>query len=238
MFQIVVFDNKRSSERTMKTLEQYAHENRMDFELTSVSDKNGLFDHIRDHSDVDVVFLDIRLGETEDGIDIARRINILAPRVAVVLLTEFTNCATEVYDARQVHLVKRSDLDERMAFIFSRLHSESARRSKGFVHIHAKGKELVIREEEILYIERNGRTTQIHCKRESVDISEKLSELEKKLNPIIFVRCHNSFIVNFMAVKEFLRTDFVLNDDSVIPVSRYKLNETREKFFVWSKQYV
>lgn len=72
-----------------------------------------------------------------------------------------------------------------------------------------------------------------------IDISEKLSELEKKLNPIIFVRCHNSFIVNFMAVREFTRTDFVLNDEvSIIPISRYKLNETRERFLVWSKQYV
>ncbi|MCI8321872.1 MAG: LytTR family transcriptional regulator, partial [Dorea sp.] len=54
----------------------------------------------------------------------------------------------------------------------------------------------------------------------------------------IFVRCHNSFIVNFMAVREFTRTDFVLNDESIIPISRYKLNETRERFFVWSKQYI
>ena len=238
MFQIVVFDEKKIDERTMKVLEQYAHKNRMTFDAMTISDKEKLFEYVKDHQELDVVFLDICIGESVDGIDIARKINILAPRVAIVFLTEYTNYATEVYDTKHVHFVKRSDLEERLAFIFSRLHSEVTKRNKGFVHIHAKGKELIIREEVIKYIERNGRTTQIHCKKESIDISGKLSELEKKLNPIIFVRCHNSFIVNFMAVKEFTRTDFVLDDDSIVPISRYKLNETREKFFVWSKQYI
>lgn len=238
MFQIVVFDEKKSNERTRKILEQYAHENQMTFEIRTIFEKDKLWEFVGEHQDLDAVFLDICIGEDVDGIDIARKINLLAPHVAIVFLTEYTEYATEVYDARHVHFVKKNDLEQRLAYIFSRLHSEIARRNKGFVHIHAKGKDLVIREEEILYIERNGRTTLIHCRKEVIDITEKLSELEKRLNPIIFVRCHNSFIVNFMAVREFTRTDFMLNNESIIPISRYKLNETRERFFVWSKQYI
>ncbi len=238
MFQIVVFDEKRSSERTRKILEQYAHKNQMSFQIDAIFEEKNLLKFVEEHQDLDVVFLDIRIGESVDGIDVARKINILAPRVAIVFLTGYIDYATEVYDARHIRFVKRDELGQSLAGIFSRLHSEITRRNKGFVHIHAKGKELIIREEEILYIERNGRTTRIHCKKEIIDISEKLSEFEKKLNPVIFVRCHNSFIVNFVAVREFTRTDFVLNDESIIPVSRYKLNETRERFFVWSKQYI
>lgn len=238
MFQIVVFDEKRNNERTKKILEQYAHKNQMVVEIGTLYEKDRLWEFVLEHQDLDVVFLDICIGEDIDGIDIAKRINILAPNVAIVFLTQYTEYGTEVYDARHVHFVKKNDLEQRLPYIFSRLHSEIARRNKGFVHIHAKGKDLVIREEEIMYIERNGRTTRIHCKKETIDITEKLSELEKKLNPIIFVRCHNSFIVNFMAVREFTRTDFVLNNENIIPISRYKLNETRERFFVWSKQYI
>lgn len=238
MFQIVVFDEKRSSERTRKILEQYAHRNQMSFQIDMVFEEKSLLKFIEEHQGVDVVFLSIRNREGVNGIDVARKINILAPGAAVVFLTEYTNYATEVYDARHIRFVKREELGQSLAGIFYRLNSEIARRNKGFVHIHAKGKELVVREEEVLYIERNGRTTRIHCRRGFIDISEKLSELEKNLNPVIFVRCHNSFIVNFLAVKEFTRTDFVLNDESIVPVSRYKLSETRERFFVWSKQYL
>ncbi len=237
MFQIVVFDERRSGERTRKILEQYAHKNQMSFQIETIFEEPKLLKFVEEHQDLDVVFLDIRVGESVDGIDIAKKINILAPRVAIVFLTGYTDYAAEVYDARQLYFAKKEELGQSLVGIFSRLHSEIARRNRGFVHIHAKGKELIIREEEILYIERNGRTTRIHCKKDTIDISEKLSELEKKLNPVIFVRCHNSFIVNFMAVREFTRTDFVLNDESIIPISRYKLNETRERFFVWSKQY-
>ena len=238
MFQIVVFDERRSSERTRKILEQYAQKNQMSFQIETIFEEQKLLKFLEEHQDLDVVFLDIRIGEDVDGIDVARKINILAPRVAIVFLTGYTDYATEVYDARQLYFAKREELGQSLVGIFFCLHSETARRNRGFVHIHAKGKELIIREEEILYIERNGRTTRIHCRKETIDISEKLSELEKKLNPVIFVRCHNSFIVNFMAVREFTRTDFVLNEESIIPISRYKLNETRERFFVWSKQYI
>lgn len=239
MFQIVVFDEKGSGERTRKILEQYAHRNHMSFQIEMIFEETKLLKYVEEHQDLDVAFLGISIQENGDGIDLARKINIFAPQVAIVFLTGYTSYATEVYEARHSQFVKREDLGQSLVSIFSRLHSETARRRRGFVHIHAKGKELIIREEEILYIERNGRTTRIHCKKEMIDISEKLSELEKKLNPIIFVRCHNSFIVNFMAVREFTRTDFVLNDEvSIIPISRYKLNETRERFLVWSKQYV
>lgn len=239
MFQIVVFDERGSGERTRKILEQYAHKNQMSFQIEVIFEEKKLLKYVEEHQDLDVAFLGISVNENGDGIDLAKKINIFAPRVAVVFLTGYTSYATEVYEARHSHFVKRADLGQSLVGIFSRLHSETARRNRGFVHIHAKGKELIIREEEILYIERNGRTTRIHCKNETIDITEKLSELEKKLNPIIFVRCHNSFIVNFMAVREFTRTDFVLNDaESIIPISRYKLNETRERFLVWSKQYI
>ena len=238
MFQIVVFDEKKSTARTRKILEQYAQKNQMSFQIETIFEESKLLQLAEQNQDLDLIFMDLHIGEQVDGIDIARKINILAPRVTIIFLTEYTDYATEVYDARHLRFVRKEALSQNLTNIFSRLHSESIRRNKGFVHIHAKGKELVIREEEILYIERNGRTTRIHCRREIIDISEKLSELEKKLNPIIFVRCHNSFIVNFMAVREFTRTDIVLNNEDIIPISRYKLNETRERFFVWSKQYV
>ncbi len=238
MFQIVVFEGKTDGEKTDRILEQYAQKNQMSFEIHAISTEAVLLNFVKEHQELDVVFLDIRVGESVDGIDIAKKINVFAPKVAIVLMTEYVNYATEVYDARQVYFVKKRELGERMNYLFSRLGSETARRNKGYIHFHAKSRELVVREEEILYIERNGRTTRIQCRKDCIDISEKLSGLEQKLNPIVFVRCHNSFIVNFMAVKEFTRTDFVLCDESIIPVSRYKLNETRERFFVWSKQYI
>lgn len=238
MFQIVVFEGKTDGEKTDRILEQYAQKNQMSFEIHAISTEAVLLNFVKEHQELDVVFLDIRVGESVDGIDIAKKINVFAPKVAIVLMTEYVNYATEVYDARQVYFVKKRELGERMDYLFNRLGSETARRNRGYIHFHAKSKELVVREEEILYIERNGRTTRIQCRKDCIDISEKLSGLERKLNPIVFVRCHNSFIVNFMAVKEFTRTDFVLCDASIIPVSRYKLNETRERFFVWSKQYI
>ena len=92
---------------------------------------------------------------------------------------------------------------------------------------------MVVREDDILYMERKGRVTYIQCKDECIDTPDKLSELEKYLSTVAFVRCHNSYIVNLTAVKEFARTEFLMIDKVRIPISRYKLQETREKLMAW-----
>lgn len=239
MFQIVIFDDdKKGCEQTKKILEQYAEKCGRVFEIETVSESDKLIECVTTHPNLDVVFLDIRVGENADGIDLAKKINLLSPKVAVVFLTGYIEYATDVYDARHIYFVLKEELEQRLESIFMKLDFSIAARNRGYVHLHAKGKELVVREENILFLERKGRSTVIKCKGECIEVSEKLSELEEKLNPIVFVRCHNSYIVNFMAVREFTRTEFLLRDNSIIPISRYKLDETREKFLVWSKQYI
>ena len=61
MFQIVVFDERRSSERTRKILEQYAQKNQMSFQIETIFEEQKLLKFLEDHQDLDVVFLDIRM---------------------------------------------------------------------------------------------------------------------------------------------------------------------------------
>lgn len=106
-------------------------------------------------------------------------------------------------------------------------------RNRGYIRVLAKGKVILVREEEIRYIERKGRSTHIVCHERNIEIREKLSELEKKLVSEAFVRCHNSFIVNLNSVLELKRTEILLEGGEIIPVSRYRLERTREQFLRW-----
>lgn len=53
MFQIVVFDERRSSERTRKILEQYAHKNQMSFQIETIFEEPKLLRFIEEHQDLD-----------------------------------------------------------------------------------------------------------------------------------------------------------------------------------------
>ena len=101
--------------------------------------------------------------------------------------------------------------------------------------LELKGREIVLGCEEILYMERDKRKTFITCAgEEPIVVSEKLESLLQRLDAGAFSRCHNSFIVNFRHVREYRRNSFLLEDGSVIPVSRKYARSVKEQFEEWT----
>lgn len=241
MYKIVIFDDdSKSCDKTRRILEKYAKSKKVLFDIITVCSASSLLKLFEEDKNIDVAFLDIRVGENADGIELAKEINRLAPNTAIVFLTGYIEYATDIYDTKHVYFILKEEFEKRIEALFQKLSIFIERKNQRgrYVVFHLKGKEVVVKEDDISYIERKGRITYIKRKEEVLEVAEKLRDLEDKLRPISFVRCHNSFIVNFTAVKEFTRTEFLLEDGTAVPVSRYKLEETREKFFVWSKQYL
>ena len=71
---------------------------------------------------------------------------------------------------------------------------------------------------EIRYLEVMGNYVTIHGG-ESYSVKRTLSELEKLLDER-FYRIHRSYIVNLQLVKKCTRTEVILKDDTVLPLSR------------------
>ncbi|MCG3087144.1 LytTR family transcriptional regulator DNA-binding domain-containing protein [Sporosarcina cyprini] len=88
---------------------------------------------------------------------------------------------------------------------------------------------------EIDYIESNEGQTFLHIKGESFSCVFTLTELEERLLPFGFFRCHRSYIVNLQKVREVVtwtRNSYslVLEDisKSTIPLSKSKMVELKE----------
>lgn len=88
---------------------------------------------------------------------------------------------------------------------------------------------------EIDYIESNEGQTNLHIKGEAFRCAFTLAELEERLLPFGFFRCHRSYIVNLQKVREIItwtRNSYslVLDDtgQSTIPLSKLKMTELKE----------
>ena len=88
---------------------------------------------------------------------------------------------------------------------------------------------------EIDYIESNEGQSFLHIKGESFPSVSTLNELEARLLPFGFFRCHRSYIVNLQKVREVItwtRNSYslVLDDaeKSTIPLSKTKMVELKE----------
>lgn len=238
MFQILVFDDDRKECQWVKEiLENFAGEQGKKITVRTVCEEENLLEYAACNGDgLDIGFVDLGAKKEDAGINIAKQINAAAPDVLIVFLTGYLVYAADVYDTNHIYFVLKEEFEKRLPSVFAKLEAaiEARDRNKGYIHVLAKGKELIVQEEDIRYIERKGRNTQIVCSGRTIEIPEKLAELEKKLDPISFVRCHNSFIVNLKAVREISRTEIVLEDEKIIPISRNRLEKTRAQFFAWA----
>lgn len=88
---------------------------------------------------------------------------------------------------------------------------------------------------EIDYIESNDGQAHIYVKGESFSSMSTLADLEKRLQPYGFFRCHRSYIVNLQKVREVItwtRNSYsLILDDSIkssIPLSKTKMTQLKE----------
>lgn len=72
---------------------------------------------------------------------------------------------------------------------------------------------------EILYLVSSGRKVKVICINSQIEYYGKLSDELKKL-PNYFCQVHNSYIINYRAIKKYLPTVVIMNNNDEIPISR------------------
>ncbi|MDG0873430.1 LytTR family transcriptional regulator DNA-binding domain-containing protein [Paenibacillus thiaminolyticus] len=87
---------------------------------------------------------------------------------------------------------------------------------------------------EMIYIESQDRVAHLHVQSGDYPCSMTLQELEQKLKPFGFFRCHRSYLVNLQRVREVIiwsRNSYslVLDDEkkSTVPLSKSKYEEMK-----------
>lgn len=88
---------------------------------------------------------------------------------------------------------------------------------------------LIVKEEEILYCQSDGNYCHINfLDGRKLFISKKLKTMEEVLNGHMFLRVHNSFLVNMLHVKKVILQDgsrMILSNGDTITISRTRKKE-------------
>lgn len=121
------------------------------------------------------------------------------------------------------------NLAEKLERFLNRV-DDSKKAAQRFVVLPCRGRDIVVREEEIYYIERRGRETLVHLKKETLVTTVKLGDMGAYLQSEYFVRCHNSFVVNLKRVFSYERTEFILRNREHVPISRSRVGEVKDAF--------
>ena len=191
----------------------------------------------------DVAFVDIDLGG-ESGLDCAKLLTELHPKIKIVFATahsEYMANAFEIYAFD--YLVKPFNM-ERVIRTLKKLKeslpkSEEADsvdaivqsdRFKDKLMIKSKEQIFFVDTSEIIMLERIDGVTRIVTKDEVFQSSASLSDMEAKLDPKEFFRCHKSYIINLSCISRiepYGRWTFTValkgcNDNALMTAQNYE----------------
>ena len=189
---------------------------------------------VRNGKVYDAVFMDIDWNKEECGIRAAEELYRIAPDTKVVYVTGYTERFAQQVFLHKANLsgflskpVDSVLLQQNLCKV-----KESLTEQEEMLLVRANGALFHIPVRDIYYIESQGHTVLIHTQKETITAYEKLNNLLEQL-PDSFCQCHKSYIVNMRHIRRFQASDVLLKSDHVIPISRSRNAETRDRYFAF-----
>jgi len=180
----------------------------------------------------DVIFLDISM-RGQNGMELARKIR---EKEKDVILVFVTSDASYVFDGYEVgayrYLMKPLD-EEKLWEILDYARTQKEVEEENYILVKKDSQSVRVNLKDIIYIEAQKHYVNLCMEnKESINIktafTELLQETQEKSDTIFLT--HRSYAVNIEKVVRIGRTECVLSDSSVIPVSRSFYKEVNEAF--------
>lgn len=178
-----------------------------------------MIEHIKAGLIINILIMDIELNDNRNGIDCVKVVNSLIPHCKVIFLTGFIEYVSDVYETAHEYYVLKTNSDVDLPRALKKA-TTSLLTEKTTILVDNKNNVALVDTESIKYVERYKRISRIVCDTGVYCSAQKLDELIETLDDNRFVRCHNSFIVNFQNVVSYKNSNFIFKNGEVISVSR------------------
>lgn len=214
----IVEDEKEERDQIREFVRRFSCENKIEIITEEFSDGAQLVQEYE--RNFDVLFLDIEM-ENLNGIETAREIRKKDKDVTILFITNLFQYAIEGYEVEAIDFVIKPvnyvSFASRMEKVLKRLEQKARR----LVLFQVKKETVMLNAHDIVLVETSNKKTIIRMEEEAVSCSESMQEIQSKLEPYGFYRCHSGFLVNMNYIKK-LGSDTVLVSKFEVPVSKHR----------------
>lgn len=225
MYKIAICDDEKTyRSRLRDLLEKYARAHGQSFEIYSFESADKLL--LNYPKDLDLLFLDIAM-DGVDGISAAREIRRGDPQVCIIFITSMYQYALEGYSVKAFGFitkpVKDAELSHELSCALAMI--SATREREKFISFKSGGVLYRLPISHISCCEVKDHQIQIHADGETYSYRDQISDLEARLTPLGFFRCHSSYLVNVEHIERIEQTRLKLRDGAVIPISQRRRRE-------------
>lgn len=229
---IAICDDCMEDVRTLKSFLD-RHEVRVysdaDSFLTDIEEKNISYDlYLID------IYLNGRADNMEapgmDGIELARRLRAHNEEAAICFVSASDDFYREAYDLYAVQYLIKPVQEEALVQLLDKVSKSLARKKEQKLSFQSRGYSGTIPYGKILYIMSREHTISIYCTDGTVqEYRGKLSELAMRVCGEVFMRCHQSVLVNMYYVDNLKGAELTVAGQP-IPVSRRYYADVKKRY--------
>lgn len=181
-----------------------------------------------DCNHVDLIFLDILMTGL-NGIDTAVRLREKNKDALIIFLTGSKEYVFDGYKVKAFrYLLKplsQNDFVEVMKAVEQEVKSET---SDLFTFNYQREK-IVVPYREMMYFEIVGRLMMIHTENQKVyQLSDTMKHMEQEMKERHFYRIHKGYLINMDKVVSYSNKEVTLTDETVLPISKYRIKKFKE----------
>jgi DNA-binding LytR/AlgR family response regulator len=227
-------DDNLELEKIKNIVEEFIISKQSEYQITVTAFTNGdeLLRYINKHGGFDLLILDIIMPGM-NGIELATEIREKSDNCKIIFLTSSPEFAVNSYKVNAFYYLLKTSLSTELAFLLNKALDYMREESSNSVIIKEKGKLTRLQISKIKYIESINHTVNFHL--HNSDIISCLSTLNEFHDILLtdkrFIKCHKSFIVNMNCVKSISNKDFILDDKTLIPISRQVFQQVKILYF-------
>ncbi len=200
-------------------------------EVRVYSDADSLLADIKEKNiRYDLYLLDIFMEEAINGIELAKALREVRDEAVICFVSSSNDFYREAYDLYAVQYLLKPVQEEAVRKLLEKVSKNLAGSREQRLPFQTRGQTGSIPYGKILYISSRERTLSICCTDGSVqECRGRLDELALQVCGDVFMRCHQSFIVNMYQVDSLSGAELTVGGQ-LIPVSRRYYADVKRRY--------
>lgn len=179
----------------------------------------------------DIILLDIFM-EGISGMETAKRIRAVDPNVILIFVSSSDDFYRESYDLYAFNYLIKPLATDKLSEVLQRATKKLEKDTENVVHFSFNNNFHTVRYSQLLYLSSEIHVVNFHLTSgKTLKSYGKIDDFVTKLPTEVFIRCHQSYIVNLKHVTGMTTDEFILGNVKV-PISRKYSAQAREKYRV------
>ncbi len=219
----IIEDSDEDLKLLTDNLNRYKEEYKTDFAILSYKNINSFLEAYS--MQFDILFIDIDLGTTSNGLDLAREIRKKDEDVVIIFVTNLSKFALKGYEVDALdYMLKPIRYTSFVSRIQKALRVIDSRPTENILVDVSSGMRKIPLN-SLLYVEVIGHSIKYHLINEVVEGKGTLKEIEKKIDNKSFSRCNYCYLVNLRYVEGVEKYECLINGE------RLQISHPRKKQF-------